>query len=91
MAGLSQNRPETSLGGYYLSPSFPAMWNRMEIRVHFPKIRQVRAYTLRGGGADYHDQSDGHWIDNHIATPMCEIPRISQKPARLRHQCAWAR
>jgi L-rhamnonate dehydratase len=33
-------------------------------------IREVRAYTIRGGGADYHDQSRGHWIDDHIATPM---------------------
>lgn len=42
--------------------------------MRFPRIRQVRAYTLRGGGADYHDQSDGHWIDNHIATPMAKYP-----------------
>lgn len=42
--------------------------------MHFPKIRQVRAFTLRGGGADYHDQSEGHWIDNHIATPMAKYP-----------------
>ncbi|WP_210414838.1 hypothetical protein [Microlunatus elymi] len=37
-------------------------------------IRQVRAYTLRGGGADYHDQQAGHWIDDHIATPMSAYP-----------------
>lgn len=37
-------------------------------------IRQVRAYTLRGGGADYHDQSGQHWIDDHIATPMSVYP-----------------
>ena len=35
-----------------------------------PTIRQVRAFTLRGGGGDYHDQADGHWIDGQIATPM---------------------
>jgi L-rhamnonate dehydratase len=40
----------------------------------FPKIRQVRAYVLQGGGADYHDQGDGHWIDDHIATPMARYP-----------------
>jgi L-rhamnonate dehydratase len=37
-------------------------------------IRQVRAYTIRGGGADYHDQAGGHWIDDHIATPMSVYP-----------------
>lgn len=25
-----------------------------------PTIKQVRAYTLRGAGADYHDQAAGH-------------------------------
>jgi L-rhamnonate dehydratase len=39
-----------------------------------PKIREVRALVVRGGGADYHDQSDGHWIDDHIATPMSRYP-----------------
>ncbi len=39
-----------------------------------PTIKQIRAYTLRGGGADYHDQDDGHWIDDHIATPMGRYP-----------------
>jgi L-rhamnonate dehydratase len=37
-------------------------------------IRQVRAYTIRGGGADYHDQGPKHWIDDHIATPMAVYP-----------------
>lgn len=35
-----------------------------------PTIRQVRAFTVRGGGADYHDQGEGHWIDDQIATPL---------------------
>ncbi|HEX3700747.1 MAG TPA: L-rhamnonate dehydratase [Phenylobacterium sp.] len=39
-----------------------------------PTIRQVRAYVTRGGGADYHDQAQGHWIDDHIATPMAKYP-----------------
>ncbi|WP_434212561.1 L-rhamnonate dehydratase [[Pseudomonas] boreopolis] len=43
-----------------------------------PKIKQVRAYVVRGGGADYHDQSDGHWIDDHIATPMAKYPEYRQ-------------
>lgn len=38
------------------------------------RIRQVRAYTLRGGGADYHDQGADHWIDDHISTPMSVYP-----------------
>ncbi|QPZ38912.1 L-rhamnonate dehydratase [Paramicrobacterium chengjingii] len=41
-------------------------------------IRQVRAYTLRGGGADYHDQQRGHWIDDHIATPMSVYPEYRE-------------
>jgi L-rhamnonate dehydratase len=41
-------------------------------------IKQVRAYTLRGGGADYHDQAPGHWIDDHIATPMSMYPNYRE-------------
>lgn len=33
---------------------------------------------VRGGGADYHDQNDGHWIDDHIATPMARYPEYRQ-------------
>ncbi|MGO9453344.1 MAG: L-rhamnonate dehydratase [Candidatus Binataceae bacterium] len=43
-----------------------------------PTIRQVRAYVVRGGGADYHDQGAGHWIDDHIATPMSRYPEYRQ-------------
>lgn len=42
------------------------------------KIKQVRAFTVRGGGADYHDQGGGHWIDDHIATPMARYPEYRQ-------------
>lgn len=42
------------------------------------KIKHVRAFTVRGGGADYHDQGDGHWIDDHIATPMARYPEYRQ-------------
>jgi L-rhamnonate dehydratase len=38
------------------------------------KIRHVRASFVSGGGADYHDQPGGHWIDDHIATPMAKYP-----------------
>ena len=41
----------------------------------FPKIKAVRAFTVRGGGADYHDQAGEHWIDDHIATPMARYPQ----------------
>lgn len=43
-----------------------------------PTIREVRAYTVRGGGADYHDQGAEHWIDDHIATPMSVYPEYRQ-------------
>lgn len=45
------------------------------------KIREVRAFTVRGGGADYHDQAGEHWIDDHIASPMAKYPeyRASRK------------
>jgi L-rhamnonate dehydratase len=41
-------------------------------------IRHLRAFVVRGGaeggGADYHDVGSGHWIDDHIATPMARYP-----------------
>ncbi|MEA3134664.1 MAG: L-rhamnonate dehydratase [Gammaproteobacteria bacterium] len=43
-----------------------------------PTIKQIRAYTVRGGGADYHDQNEGHWIDDHISTPMSKYPEYRQ-------------
>lgn len=43
-----------------------------------PKIKHVRAFVVRGGGADYHDQGAGHWIDDHIATPMSRYPEYRQ-------------
>ena len=43
-----------------------------------PIIRQVRAFVFKGGGGDYHDQRPGHWIDDHIATPMAKYPEYRQ-------------
>jgi L-rhamnonate dehydratase len=43
-----------------------------------PKIAHVRAFVVRGGGADYHDQDAGHWIDDHIATPMARYSEYRQ-------------
>lgn len=41
-------------------------------------VKQVRALVVRGGseggGADYHDVGAGHWIDDHVATPMGRYP-----------------
>ncbi len=37
-------------------------------------IKQIRAFTVRGGGADYHDQEKSHWIDGQISTPMSKYP-----------------
>jgi L-rhamnonate dehydratase len=42
------------------------------------RIRHLRAFTTRGGGADYHDQKGHHWIDDHIATPMSKYPEYRQ-------------
>src|SRR5580692_11647697 len=41
-------------------------------------IKAIRAFTVRGGGADYHDQSGEHWIDDHIASPMSQYPEYRQ-------------
>ena len=43
-----------------------------------PKIKYVRAFTATGGGADYHDQTGAHWIDDHIATPMSRYPEYRE-------------
>lgn len=43
-----------------------------------PTIKQIRAFVLRGGGADYHDQGADHWIDDHISTPMAKYPQYRQ-------------
>jgi len=47
-------------------------------RVTSAVIKQVRAMVVRGGGGDYHDQGEGHWIDDHIATAMSRYPEYRQ-------------
>ncbi len=42
------------------------------------KIKEIRAYVVRGGGADYHDQKKDHWIVNQIATPMSIYPEYKE-------------
>jgi L-rhamnonate dehydratase len=40
-----------------------------------PRVKHVRASVVQaGGGGDYHDQPGGHWIDDHIASPMAKYP-----------------
>lgn len=42
------------------------------------KIKNIRAFVVRGGGADYHDQNEAHWIDDHICTPMSKYSEFKQ-------------
>ncbi|MDH2435062.1 L-rhamnonate dehydratase [Pokkaliibacter sp. MBI-7] len=46
--------------------------------MNMPVIKSVKAYVVRGGGADYHDQGNDHWIDDHISTPMSKYPQFKQ-------------
>ncbi len=46
----------------------------MDNEVEVTKIKDVRAYVVKGGGADYHDQSPNHWILSYIATPISIYP-----------------
>ncbi|MGZ9869221.1 L-rhamnonate dehydratase [Priestia endophytica] len=34
------------------------------------KIVAIRAYVVEGGGGDYHDQGQEHWIVQQVSTPM---------------------
>jgi hypothetical protein len=42
-------------------------------------IRHVRAFVVRGCGADYHDRAGGHWIDDHLSTPMAKYPQYRRQ------------
>ncbi|MBD1382870.1 L-rhamnonate dehydratase [Metabacillus arenae] len=42
------------------------------------KIIDIRAYVVEGGGADYHDQDQDHWIVQQIATPMSIYPEYKK-------------
>lgn len=42
------------------------------------KIKHIRAFVVRGGGADYHDQNEAHWIDDHICTPMSKYSEFKK-------------
>ena len=69
----------------------------------FPRIKQVRAYTVKSPqgksdqGADCHDVDDDHWINGQptpIATPMSIYPQYSATRfvyynEILKHQCNY--
>ena len=57
------------------------------IHMSTPIIKHVRAFTVKGGGADYHDQSNYHWIDDHIATPLAKYPEYRQSRRRFGIMC----
>lgn len=42
------------------------------------KIVAIRAYVVEGGGGDYHDQEEEHWIVKQIATPMSIYPEYKK-------------
>lgn len=42
------------------------------------KIKDIRAYVVEEGGADYHDQEEDHWIVQQIATPMSIYPEYKK-------------
>lgn len=48
--------------------------NKVDLAIEPKRIKEVRVYIARGGGADYHDQSSDHWILGYIATPMSIYP-----------------
>ncbi|MDF7640158.1 L-rhamnonate dehydratase [Bifidobacterium sp. ESL0784] len=58
----------------------------LKAAMKLPTITAIRAYNMGGaaakvhgqGGGDYHDQPKGHWIDNHIATPMSKYKEYEQ-------------
>src|ERR1035437_3652259 len=60
------------------SPTHSTCSRRSAESMAIQTIRQVRAFVFRGGGGDYHDQPSGHWIDDHIATPMSKYPEYRQ-------------
>lgn len=45
------------------------------------KIVDLRVYVVGEGGADYHDQSEDHWIVGQVSTPMSIYPEY--KASRL--------
>ena len=42
---------------------------------HYPVLS---SFTVRGGGADHHDQGKDHWIHDHVPTPMARYPEYRQ-------------
>lgn len=44
------------------------------------RIAAVRASVVGGGGADYHDQGEGHWIDGQISCAHSDTPAHGRHP-----------
>ncbi|RAS73121.1 L-rhamnonate dehydratase [Priestia endophytica] len=42
------------------------------------KIVAIRAYVVEGGGGDYHDQGQEHWIVQQVSTPMSIYPEYKE-------------
>jgi sugar phosphate permease len=81
--GVRSPGPKLQTSGHRLTlPPF----NQRNHTMGIPTIKHVRAFTLRGGGADYHDQDAGHWIDDHIATPMSKYPEYRQSRRSFGHE-----
>ena len=49
--------------------------------VELRRVKDLRVYVTKGGGADYHDQQAGHWILGYIATPMSIYPEYKASRA----------
>ncbi len=90
-AGVSNNSDRMAQAAYHMmvrgrvrisgsvgGGPWPRVKKVVAMKAALPRIKHVRAFTVRGGGADYHDQQGYHWIDDHIATPMSRYPEYRQ-------------
>ncbi len=90
-AGVSNNSDRMAQAAYHMmvrgrvrisgsvgGGPWPRVTKVVAMKAALPRIKHVRAFTVRGGGADYHDQQGYHWIDDHIATPMSRYPEYRQ-------------
>jgi L-rhamnonate dehydratase len=50
----------------------------MKMRKTGSKIVAIRAYVVEGGGGDYHDQGQEHWIVQQVSTPMSIYPEYKE-------------
>jgi L-rhamnonate dehydratase len=52
---------------------------KADVSIEPRRIKDVRVYVAKGGGADYHDQSSSHWILGRIATPISTYPEYKER------------